>query len=193
MASAKKIAEIIAAIKTIYPYYSKDADSGTLAKTWAVLLRDISDEVTDIALMQSLKVCKVPPTPADVLEQVRSIQAAFEPTDEEMWTELLQALRRTRQLVYRFGFTFVEDNGKTQGEIAKEDFEALWNSLPEKLRYYLGSKGELIRMGNYSDEDMTYEKTRFLKTMPTIAKRQEYMEIANLLPDNTNNKLLTKG
>ena len=193
MASAKKIAEIIAAIKTIYPYYSKDADSGTLAKTWAVLLRDISDEVTDIALMQSLKVCKVPPTPADVLEQVRSIQAAFEPTDEEMWTELLQALRRTRQLVYRFGFTFVEDNGKTQGEIAKEDFETLWNSLPEKLRYYLGSKGELIRMGNYSDEDMTYEKTRFLKTMPTIAKRQEYMEIANLLPDNTNNKLLTKG
>lgn len=193
MASAKKIAEIIAAIKTIYPYYSKDADSGTLAKTWALLLRDISDEVTDIALMQSLKVCKVPPTPADVLEQVRSIQAAFEPTDEEMWTELLQALRRTRQLVYRFGFTFVEDNGKTQGEIAKEDFEALWNRLPEKLRYYLGSKGELIRMGNYSDEDMTYEKTRFLKTMPTIAKRQEYIEIANLLPGNTNNKLLTKG
>lgn len=193
MASAKKIAEIIAAIKTIYPYYSKDADSGTLAKTWAVLLREIPDEVTEVAFMQSLKVCKMPPTPADVLEQVRSLHMVNEPTDEETWSELLQALRRTRQLVYRFRFTFVEDNGKTQGENAKEDFEALWESLPEKLRYYLGSKGELIRMGNYSDEDMTYEKTRFLKTMPMIAKRQEYMGIANLLPDNTNNKLLMKG
>ena len=87
---------------------------------------------------------------------------------------------------------FVEADGKTQGEKAKAYFEALWQGLPEKLKCYLGSKGELMRIANYSEEAMTFEKTRFLKTMPTIAKRIEYLQMANLLPDSET-KLLPKG
>ncbi|MBO5700926.1 MAG: hypothetical protein J6S71_00645 [Clostridia bacterium] len=191
MASAKKIAEIIAAIKTIYPYYSKDADSVTLAKTWAFLLKDIPDEVTEVAFMQSLKVCKTPPTPADVLEQVRALNMASEPTDEELWAELAKAIHETGRLVYYFRFTAIQSNGKSEGDNARDKVQAIWDGLDEKLKMYVGSKGELMRMAECDEADLSFEKSRFMKSAPIIAKRQEYLQIAELLPGGANNKLLT--
>lgn len=40
MATKKKIIEMIASVKTIYPYYAKDTDVPTLVNTWALLLRE---------------------------------------------------------------------------------------------------------------------------------------------------------
>ncbi len=65
MATEKKIAELIAAIKTIYPYYANETDVETLVNTWNLLLKDYSDNLVDLALLECLKICKTPPTPAD--------------------------------------------------------------------------------------------------------------------------------
>ena len=190
MASAKKIGETIAVIKTIYPYYAKDTDSIPLAKTWMMLLQGVSDEVVDIAVMKCLQTCKMPPTPADVLEQVKAISVANEPTDEEMWAVLTKAIRRAQDHIYNFGHTFIESNGKTQGENARDKFQALWDGLPSKIKSYLGSKGELMRLAKYNDEEMMFEKKNFLKTLPTISKRQEYEELSLLVSGN--DKLLSE-
>lgn len=186
MASAKKIGETIAVIKTIYPYYAKDTDSIPLAKTWMMLLQNVSDEVVDIAVMKCLQTCKMPPTPADVLEQVKALSVANAPTDEEMWVTLTKAVRKAQDYMYRFNHTFVEDNGKTQGENARDKFDALWDNLPKELRNYLGGKGELMRLARYGEEEMMFEKKNFLKTMPTINKRQEYEELSLLVSGNEN-------
>ena len=103
MASAKKIGETIAVIKTIYPYYAKDTDSIPLAKTWMMLMQNVSDEVMDIAVMKCLQTCKMPPTPADVLEQVKALNVANEPTDEEMWVTLTKAVRRSQDYIVILG------------------------------------------------------------------------------------------
>lgn len=186
MASAKKIGETIAVIKTIYPYYAKDTDSIPLAKTWMMLLQNVSDEVMDIAVMKCLQTCKMPPTPADVLEQVKALNVANEPTDEEMWVTLTKAVRRSQDYIYNFGHTFVESNGKTQGENARDKFQKLWDELPRKLKSYLGGKGELMRLAKYGEEEMMFEKKNFLKTMPTLSKRQEYEELSLLVSGNDN-------
>ena len=186
MASAKKIGETIAVIKTIYPYYAKDTDSIPLAKTWMMLLQNVSDEVMDIAVMKCLQTCKMPPTPADVLEQVKALNVANEPTDEEMWVTLTKAVRRSQDYIYNFGHTFVESNGKTQGENARDKFQKLWDELPRKLKSSLGGKGELMRLAKYGEEEMMFEKKNFLKTMPTLSKRQEYEELSLLVSGNDN-------
>lgn len=179
MASIKQITSIIAAIKTIYAYYARDTDVQMLVKTWEVLLRDYQDEIVDKALYMCLQTCKTPPTPADLIEQIRNLQAADEPTDEELWDTLTRALRKAESLMYYYNFTWVEENGKTQGQNARESMERLWNSLPERLQMYVGSKGELMRMArDYGDEELKFEKNRFLKQMPTIQKRQEIRHIA---------------
>lgn len=189
MASKLKVAKLIAVIKTIYPYYSKDADSETLAKTWLLLLKDVSDDMVTMALTKCLQTCKVPPTPADILEQVRELSRAIEPTDEEMWVTLTKAVRKSQEYIYNFGHTFIEENGKTQGENARAKFQQVWDELPEKLKKYLGGQSELRRLAKFNDEEMMFEKKQFLKSMPTIAKRQEYEELS-LLMSGSDNPLL---
>ena len=182
MASQNKITEIIAAIKTIYPYYAKDADVSVLVKLWISLLREFPDEVVEVAFYKCLQTCKMPPTPADVLENIKALHEATEPTDEELWNALTLALREAERQIYRFPYTFVEANGMTQGENARRKVQALWEGLPEKVRQYIGGKGEFIRMAQtYDSDELKFEKTRFLKTMPIIKNRNEYSELHLLL------------
>ena len=182
MATQKKIIEMIGAVKTVYPYYAKDTDVQTLVKTWTLLLKDYPDNAVDVAFVKCLQVCKMPPTPADVIEQLHSMAEALEPTDEELWGEYIKALDKTEREIYYFPFTAVEENGRTQGDNAKMRVQALWDGLPERLKQYIGSKGELMRIARDSTaDDMKFEKNRFFKMMPTIKKKAEYSQIATLI------------
>lgn len=179
MASIKKITEVIAAIKTIYAYYAKDTDVQILVKTWNVLLKDYPDEVVDKALYLCLQSCKMPPTPADLIERIHAMKKAEEPTDEELWDVFRKALWKADSLVYLFPATMIEANGRTQGANARDQFEKLWEGLPEKLRMYLGSKGELMRLAqHHTEEELKFERNRFMKNMPAIQERYEYKQIA---------------
>ena len=54
MASQKKIIEMIMSIKAIYPYYAKDTDIELTVKTWTILLKNIPDDITEIAFHKAL-------------------------------------------------------------------------------------------------------------------------------------------
>lgn len=172
MASQNKIIEMIASIKTIYSYYAKDTDVQMLVKTWTVLLKDYPDEAVETAFYKCLQTCKMPPTPADVIEQLNSMLSANEPTDEELWSVYTQSLRKVAEQVYRIQYPLFNEN-------PREKITEIWDNLPDKLKNYIGSKGELMRVSQtYTDEELKFEKTRFLKAMPTIKKRQEYKALA---------------
>lgn len=192
MANINTITEIIASIKTIYSYYAKDTDVEALVKTWNVLLKNYPDNAVEVAFYKCLQTCKTPPTPADVIEQLNAMIATNEQTDEELWSLFTKAVRQTENQMYYFPFTFVEENGKTQGENAKIKVQEIWDNLPEKLKTYLGGKSELLRIAKtYTDEELKYERNRFFKTMPTIAKRQEYTEL-KLSLENKNSLMIEK-
>ena len=196
MASQKKIIEMIGAVKTIYPYYAKDMTDNmvkTLVRTWETLLKDYDDAVMEAAFFQCLQSCKMPPTPADVIEQIRSMHKALAPSDEELWTVYIKALRSTNAEVARFGHTYVDSSGLSRGQQARQNVERIWDGLPDKIKGYLGSKGELMRnaqaWGNGSDFDQ-YEKPRFLKAMPIMEKRQAY---SGLMLEGGKAKFLLEG
>jgi hypothetical protein len=44
-----------------------------------------------------------------------------------------------------------------------------------------------MRIAEYTDDELKFEKNRFMKTMPTIQKRQEYAELI------TGNNLMIEG
>ena len=182
MASVNQITSMIAAIKTIYPYYAKETDVQMLVKTWGALLKEYPDEAVKAAFYKCLQTCKMPPTPADVIEQLNAIKAANEPSDEELWNEYTRALREGNRLVYYFRFTAREANGLTQGENARRKSQSLYENLPDKIKSYLGGYSEFIRMSqNYDDEELKFERNRFLKQMPILQKRKEYAGLGLLL------------
>lgn len=180
MASQNKIIEMIGSVKTIYPYYARDMTDSmieTLIRTWGTLLKSYDDNAVEMAFFKCLQTCKMPPTPADIIEQIQSMQKSLEPSDEELWAVYVDTLRRTYDQVTRFGYTFIDHTGISQGNQARMKVEELWKALPEKIKKYLGAKGELIRQAQswgMSADFTTYEKPRFLKAMPIMEKRQEY-------------------
>lgn len=191
MASQKKIVEMITAIKTIYSYYAKDCDIELLVQTWGVLLRDYKDDVVDIAFYNAMQSCKVPPTPADIIERVKEMQKASDPTPESLWNELRAAIKETQKQMYYFRFNYIDNSGISQGDRARKKVDDVWNALNEKLKSYLSSKEEMIAIARNDEDDLKYEKSRFLKTLPIIEKRiEDKKQFERLF--TVNNNLLEK-
>lgn len=177
MASVNKITEMIAAVKTIYAYYAKDTDVKVLVKTWEMLLKPYNDEDVEMAFYTCLQSCKMPPTPADVIDQIKALHRVLEESDEELWSIYIDALRHTNSYMAQFGYTYIDEKGISQGQQARNAVERIWNGLNGKIKAYLGSKGELMRnaqaWGRGTDFDV-YEKPRFMKSMPVMEKRKEH-------------------
>ena len=173
MASKNKIIEMIGSIKTIYPYYAKDTNVEVLVNTWTILLGEYPDKVIEAAFFKALQTCKMPPTPADIIEKIDAMNAVNEASDEELWTEYVKALRKTGAEVYYLTYP-------KYGVDHRKNIQKIWDDLPEKIKMYVGSKGELMRMStSYTDEELKFEKTRFLKAMPTLKTKVEYIALAN--------------
>lgn len=188
MASQNKIIEIIAGIKTLYPYYAKDTNKQVLVKMWNALLQDYADDLVDKALYKCLQVCKMPPTPADIIEQIERMNKAVQISEYELWDIFRKALKETEKQMYYFQFTYVDESGLSQGQRARNKVDKIWNDLPEELKTYIASKGEMMRLArNGSDEDLKFEKQRFLKTLPTLTQR---IADKKLLLDLTEDKKL---
>lgn len=191
MASQKKIVEMITAIKTIYSYYAKDCDVELLVQTWGVLLRDYKDDIVDIAFYNAMQSCKVPPTPADVIDRIKEMKKAHEPTPESLWNELRAAIKETQKQMYYFRFNYIDNSGISQGDRARKKVDDVWNALNEKLKSYLSIKEEMIAIARNDEDDLKYEKSRFLKTLPIIEKRiEDKKQFERLF--TVNNNLLEK-
>ncbi len=172
MASKNKIIEMIASIKTIYSYYAKDTDVEMLVNTWTLLLKDYPDNAVEAAFYKCLQVCKMPPTPADVIEKMDAMLNAAQPTDEQLWSEFVAALKKVEAEVYYLKYPkFGVDH--------RANIQNCWDNLDNKVKQYLGSKGELMRIAtNYTDEELKFEKNRFLKAMTTLQARADHLALA---------------
>ena len=120
----------------------------------------------------------MPPTPADVIEQLNVLASAFEPSDEELWNLYTRALNKVDNEMHYLRYPRL---GETSDHAHKR-IEDTYNALPERLKHYIGSKGELMRMArDYTDDDLKFEKNRFLKMMPTMKQREEASKVMLLL------------
>lgn len=177
-----KITEIIALIKSTWGYWGREVSPKILAQTWWALLKEFPDDVVEVAFFKTMQEAEQPPVPATIIKNIKAMQEANEPTDEELWDGFTKALRKTERLVYYFRFNAIQQNGRTQGDNARAQVGKIWEELPERVKQFVGGKGEFIRMAqNFDEDDIKYEKNRFLKTMPIIKQRKEFNELHLLL------------
>lgn len=172
----KYIAGLVALLKAEYPRDFESVSKETLLgkiDLWHKSLARYPKPIVDAAFQRVLETCTYPPKLANILQAVGELKEATEPTPTELWEELLKATRRATEHVRAFHYTFVEANGLTQGENAKRAFKAIWAQMPELLQEYCGNESGLIAFTRYSHDELAFEKGRFLKTLPTLKKRQE--------------------
>ena len=95
-------------------------------------------------------------------------------TNTELWAEYVKALREVSRLQDNFEYTFIEDNGKTQGQNAKDKARQVYNNLPQELKIYVGSFGELLRKSrDIDDTSLKYAENNFMKIMPELRKEHK--------------------
>ena len=175
----KNVVEMVGVIKATYPYTYKDIDSDTmklLVETWFASLCKYDKKVVDVAFKKAIESCKMPPTLADIIEHITDISALNEPTDTELWEQLVKIVDEVEDCVYHFNFGLIEANGKTQGENAKDRFNAIWDNMPQVLKDYCGNKSGLISL---TEIDLSYEKGRFLRIIPTLKHRDVVRSTTN--------------
>lgn len=191
MATKKNIAIVIATIRSIYPYYAKESNMDALCKTWLLILQDYEDRLINNALLLCLKECEMPPTPAQIIKKIEELQPTI--SIAELWDIYVKTLYEVEDLQSMFRYTYTESNGKSQGENAKDKVRKIFNNLPDELKAYIGSVGELVRLSRKTDDTtLLYAKNQFLKHLPTIREEQkllnskEYKAVERLKLNDTN-------
>ena len=177
MASKKTIIKAFAAIKTIYNYFGKDTDLELMVNTWASLLEGYSDDEIDKGVYMALRSCKFAPVPADIIEHIETLRNKNKPSEGELWAHYQRALKEVLYYSYRLDYNYIDNSGLSQGEQARLAIANIWESLPQELQIYVGSKEELVRAARVANVSevaaIGYERTRFNKTYPILTKRVE--------------------
>lgn len=157
---------LIAEIKANYRYTYKgmtDNEMKLMATRWQDCLKAYTDEQVESAFKTALCKLSVPPTIADVIGIISRQERLLEPRDMELWQTLLRAVKETCQSVWcgeRIGYRSMwEDKGKGAKEVYKR--------LPIIIREYCDFDS-FCDMGGMTDEELRYERARFLKALPEI-------------------------
>lgn len=178
----KDVVEIVGAIKANYTreYANTTKDQLlSMIEWWHNSLKVYDKEIVQVAFQKALESNKYPPNLAHIIEQIKLLKNATEPTETELWEQLNNTLRKVSGCVYRFRFNAVESNGLTQGENARNEVKAIWEGLPQLLKEYCGNTSGLINLSKLDCDDLTFEKGRFLKVLPTLKTRLEIRQTIN--------------
>lgn len=142
-----------------------------LLKSWYAILKDYPKEVCDQAVINALKNAEFAPRIGSIVKEIEKMQVAYEKTAEELWIELSGVLHDVSECAYKFRFNFVESNGKTQGENAKIKLQNIFKGLSPEIKDYIRNEYTLIDLAEMTDNQLNFEKGRFIKTVPQIKER----------------------
>lgn len=155
----------------MYPYTFKNATQEELklaVDTWQEALSDYPEDLVQYAFKNAIKACKMPPTIADVIEQIERVQGARDKSDGELWNEYLNLIYLAKDLTGRFHYTAKEE-GKTQGERAREELQAAFEGADGRIKDFIGSVGNLVDV--CKTDDLRQEKERFYFGIKNCRKR----------------------
>lgn len=128
---------------------------------WSAALKDVPPQAGFKAMLQAFTVCRFPVTLADLMDQLRSMQTACQPTAGEAWHQLLAAARQAANTAYEYSFTIRTPEGITQGEAARRRNRTRWEQLHPAAQKWLGSLSGLIHLGQMDEYALSYQRREF--------------------------------
>ena len=133
---------------------------------WHAALNGYPKEVVYAAVANVMRTLPFRPKLADVCKEIRRLQSLGEKSDEELWVELSGVLADVRHNTegYRYDFD-------GEGERCRVSNERIYAALSPEIRDYLRSISELITVAYMSDEDLHYERSRFMKRIGEIREQ----------------------
>lgn len=191
MIKKSDIVKFLSLIRMTYPnaYPTRtDEEELMLIELWYSMFKEYPREVIFSAFERAMKKSEFAPKPATIINEIEKMRGAYEKDDAELWAELQGVLREVSRNVYRFGHTFIEADGVSQGDKARQRVTEIFNALDPALKDYCRDVRGLIELARYTDEQISYERGRFMRIMPTVRER---LKTRQETPDNI--KVLLQG
>lgn len=157
-----------------------DIERQMLIKSWYEILKEYPKEVCDRAVISAIRNAEFAPRIGSIVKEIEAMQEALQKPENELWSELMGVLRRVASNAYYYRFNAVQENGLTQGQIARMDNEKIFENLSPELKSYLCNLQGLVDLTYMTDDDLSYERNRFSKTLPQLRQRAK---IRQSLPD----------
>lgn len=187
------IVKIISTIRANYDNaYSKltDDEKTLLLNSWYEILKDYPKELVYAAVKRVIMHSEYTPRVSHVVNEVESMTAAVQSESENgLWLALTSVLSEVSGCVYRYQYTdFIERNGKSQGQNARDRVREIFGTLPQVVQEYLHDVRMLEHLADLSDEQLEFERSRFLKIIPETRKK---LSIKRELGTSVHNLLTT--
>lgn len=180
------IAKIRLNFENAYPTRN-DGEFDLLVESWYDALKEYPKEVCDKAVNNALKTAKFAPRLGNITEEIENILNAAGKTDEELWAELTDILPRVYE-ISRYN-TYPHYAAWAQHKLTE-----IFNSLDRPIQMYVVNISTMTELSGLTDEDLRFEKGRFLKQIPVLRKRGAERERARLLLEKINTPpVLTDG
>lgn len=176
--------EVIIAIEQVYRNFFKSesaADAKARLNIWSVALANEPAQEVMEALVEALKVCKYPPTIADIFEQLRTRRAKALPNEAEIWKQTTAARQISTNSYHARNGGIMGPTKKTASDLRNEN-QRIFESLPEAVRNWAGGPGELAAMFDKSDSDITSFVRPAFKKAIEAARADQVKDIEQLPP-----------
>lgn len=164
------IIKVIELIRVNYDnaYTGLSADeTKLLADFWYDSLKKYSKEIVFECVKNAIYSCEYAPRLANVIKEIRRIQDANAPTNDQLWAELTDVLDKVYQ-ISRY-LSYPQYSQWTDTELNK-----IYDGLSEELKLFVVNRSTLVDIAEMTEENLQFERARFFKQMPTL--RQHYYD-----------------
>lgn len=169
------VIKVLTLIKTEYQTAPVSEEEFSLrVKLWERELSKYPQILVEKAVEHCLTNCKFAPKIVDIIQAINKIILKTLPSQEEIWAELESAIAKTADLVTSFYYTMREENGLTQGQIARNQVDEIFNNLSPLAKQFCINVKSLIKLGKDCNDDyemLKYEKNRFYKNFEDYQRR----------------------
>lgn len=172
------IVEYITLINLQFPnayQFATERDRELFINLWFEGLKDYPKEICDMAVKRAILKAEFTPKIAMVIKEVESLVEAQRSSDGKLWNELLSALNAIRsELPYaseRYDEVIHDDTGLTTAGEVRKRISKVYDGLDVKLKEYCGDVRGFMELAKIGEEDLQYEKGRFLKQLPILTER----------------------
>ena len=153
---------------------ASENDLEAIIGLWYNNLKIYPKEVISVAFNRVMTICTKQPSLADIIEQIKEIASAGQPSENEYWAELEKAVDKIRQIFYFGGRSYMSQDGLVK---PLEKAQELFEKLSPVVREYLGSWHTLKSLSEL--DTLEFERNRFIKVLPNMQERVEIKSMLN--------------
>lgn len=168
------ITEIKANFRYTYRDMSKD-EMRLMVERWYDCLKPFSDNDVESAFRVALCKSSVPPTIADIIGIISRQERLKQPSDTELWAQLMKAVKKTRYTIYVPGSIDAYPAYRWKPKEVRD----IYAGLDELIRAYIDFDG-FCEYGGWDDTQLQIERSRFLKALPEIREAFAERKLAHI-------------